>query len=40
MSPAVELQSPNHWTAREFPDIDFKTPIINITNILKDLKEK
>ena len=23
MPPAVEVQSPNHWTAREFPDFHF-----------------
>ena len=30
VSPSVEVQSPNHWTAREFPGVSFlkRTPVL------------
>ena len=30
MSSAMKVQSPNHWTAREFPELNFKFVSINL----------
>ena len=48
MSPAVEVWSPNHWTAREFPAFSFTSPFsvnfvllfILLYGIRLDVKQK
>ena len=35
MSPAVEMQNPNHWTTREFPtSVSFKVKVKDSSSLL------